>query len=62
VTGFIELYGDQSARRGAGTFYPPDLGLAWVIAPNLQIDVDSYVGLNKAAPDLQAYLGVAHRF
>lgn len=62
VTGYVELYADESARRGAGTFYTVDFGVAWVIAPNLQLDLGTYVGLNKAAPDLQAYVGIARRF
>lgn len=62
VTGYVELYADESARNGVGTFYTLDFGLAWVIAPNLQLDVGTYIGLNKAAPDLQAYVGIARRF
>ncbi len=62
VTGFVELYADQSTRGGPGTFYTLDFGLAWLIAPDLQIDAGTYIGLNRAAPDLQAYIGIAHRF
>jgi hypothetical protein len=62
LTGYVELYADESASRGVGTFYTLDFGLAWVIAPDLQLDLGTYVGLNKAAPDLQAYFGIARRF
>jgi hypothetical protein len=62
LTGYVEFYADESAARGLGNFYTLDFGLAWVIAPNLQIDAGTYIGLNQAAPDLQAYIGVAHRF
>lgn len=62
LTGYVEFYADESARRGVGTFYTLDFGLAWVIAPDLQLDVGTYVGLNQAAPDLQAYFGVSRRF
>ena len=62
VTGYVEFYADQSAPGGSGNFYTLDFGLAWQIAPDLQIDAGTYIGLNRAAPDLQAYIGVAHRF
>jgi len=62
LTGYVELYADESARNGVGTFYTLDFGLAWVIATDLQVDVGTYVGLNQAAPDLQAYFGIARRF
>ncbi len=62
VTGFVEFYADESGSRGPANFYTLDFGLAWQFAPNWQIDAGTYVGLNRAAPDLQAYVGVAHRF
>jgi hypothetical protein len=62
VTGYVEFYADQSAPGGPGNFYTLDFGLAWQIAPDLQIDAGTYIGLNRAAPDLQAYVGIAHRF
>ena len=39
-----------------------DLSLAYLIAPNTQIDTATYIGLNKAAPDLVAYVGLSQRF
>jgi hypothetical protein len=62
VTGFVEFYADESARGGTPNFYTLDFGLAWLIAPDLQIDAGTYIGLNRAAPDLQAYIGIGHRF
>ncbi len=62
LTGYVEFYADQSARGGPGNFYTLDFGLAWLIAPDLQIDAGTYIGLNRAAPDLQVYVGVGHRF
>jgi hypothetical protein len=62
LTGYVEFYADESAHGGVGTFYTLDFGLAWVLAPDLQLDVGTYVGLNKPAPDLQAYFGIARRF
>jgi hypothetical protein len=62
VTGYVEFYADESRRGGPGNFYTLDFGLAWLIAPDLQIDAGTYIGLNRAAPDLQAYVGIGHRF
>jgi hypothetical protein len=62
VTGYVEFYADESARGGTPNFYTLDFGLAWLIAPDLQIDAGTYIGLNRAAPDLQVYIGLGHRF
>jgi hypothetical protein len=62
VTGYIEAYAEESAERGVPNFYTLDLGLAWGFAPDWQLDGGTNIGLNKAAPDLQAYFGLSHRF
>ena len=62
VTGYVEFYADESAAGGTATFYTLDFGLAWQFAPDWQIDGGTYIGLNRAAPDLQTYIGIAHRF
>lgn len=62
VTGFIEFYADAGTERGEKTFYTLDLAAAWVLLPNLQLDIGSNIGLNEAAPTIQAYIGLAARF
>lgn len=36
--------------------------LAYLLASNLQLDTATYIGLNKAAPDFVAYVGISQRF
>jgi hypothetical protein len=62
VTGYVEFYADENTRGGTDTFYTLDFGLAWQFAPDWQIDGGTYIGLNRPAPDLQVYIGMAHRF
>ncbi len=42
--------------------YTLDLALAYALGPNTQIDTATYIGLNKAAPDFVAYIGLSQRF
>ncbi len=42
--------------------YTLDLSLAYQLGANTQFDVATYVGLNKAAPNLVAYAGISRRF
>ena len=49
---------------GTTTQYSADLGAAWIPtqAPNLQLDTGVNLGLNRATPDVQAYVGISRRF
>ena len=38
------------------------LSVAWLAKKQLQFDVGSNIGLNRAAPDVEIYVGVAHKF
>lgn len=38
------------------------LSFGWTPSDNLQLDVGTNAGLNRASPDLEVYLGVARRF
>lgn len=38
------------------------LSFAWQPKDGLQLDIGAIAGLNKASPDLELYLGIAHRF
>lgn len=42
--------------------YTLDLSLAYMLGPNTQLDTATYIGLNKASPDLVAYIGISQRF
>ncbi|MCX7356493.1 MAG: transporter [Alphaproteobacteria bacterium] len=62
LTGYVEFFSQESAESGSKNIYTFDTALAYVIAPNLQFDIGTNIGLNKAAPDIQAYVGVSKRF
>jgi hypothetical protein len=62
LTGYVEFFAAESAESGSKNIYTFDAAVAYVVAPNLQFDIGTNVGLNKAAPDIQAYIGVSKRF
>jgi hypothetical protein len=39
-----------------------DVGLIYQLTPNLAVDVNSFFGLTRGAPDLNIFGGVAMRF
>jgi hypothetical protein len=65
VTLSLELWGDANFDP-TGTVRQAsfDLGAAWIPAkmPNFQLDGGVNLGLNRATPGAQAYLGVSRRF
>jgi Putative MetA-pathway of phenol degradation len=65
VTASLEVWGDANVDP-AGTVKQAsfDLGAAWIPAkaPNFQLDGGVNLGLNRATPGAQAYLGVSRRF
>jgi hypothetical protein len=48
----------------AGTVrqYSADAAAAYLVAPNMQIDAGANFGLNREAPDVELYAGIALRF
>jgi hypothetical protein len=65
VTLSAELWGDANFDpSGTVTQASFDLGAAWIPAkaPNFQLDGGVNLGLNRATPGVQAYVGVSHRF
>jgi hypothetical protein len=65
VTLSFEIWGDVNFDP-AGTVRQAsfDLGAAWIPAksPNFQLDGGVNLGLNRATPGVQAYVGVSRRF
>ena len=60
-----ELWGDANFDpSGTVSQASFDLGAAWIPAkqPDLQFDGGVNLGLNKATPGVQAYVGISHRF
>jgi hypothetical protein len=60
-----EIWGDANFDP-TGTVYQAsfDLGASWIPAtlPTLQLDGGVNLGLNRATPGVQAYVGISHRF
>jgi len=65
VTASAEVWGDVNFDpSGTVSQMSFDLGAAWIPAkwPNFQLDGGVNLGLNRATPAAQAYLGVSRRF
>lgn len=62
VTGTAEFYSSLSTEPHAPDVYTADLALAYLVDPNTQLDVGTNLGLNRGAPGVQVYSGIAHRF
>jgi hypothetical protein len=66
VTGYIELWGQAdndptNATRQASL----DLSVSWIAwaeRPNLQLDAGTNIGLTRATPRAQLYIGISQRF
>ncbi len=57
----VEIW-NQVQSTHIPTQYTLDLSLAYLLGPNTQLDTATYIGLNKAAPDFVAYVGLSQRF
>ena len=65
VTVSLEVWGDSNFDpTGTVNQASFDLGAAWIPAksPNFQLDGGVNLGLNRATPGAQAYIGVSRRF
>lgn len=61
--GFVELSGQQLARRHhGGNVVTGDIGLAYLLTNSVQIDTAAAWGLSKAAPDFGWTVGLSVRF
>ena len=62
VTAAIELALDFPGDRNIGPRHTIDPSLQWLVTPSLQLDVGIYIGLTKAAPDWNPYIGISFRY
>ena len=62
LTATVEFYSSVLTERHTPDVYTFDTALAYLVQPDLQLDVGANIGLNRGAPDYQVYSGVAHRF
>ena len=62
VSGFVEFYSSVSTESGSewiGTF---DTGLTYMLTDDIQLDAGIYIGLTRAADDINPFLGISWRF
>ena len=62
LTAYGELYSTIGTDKRSPAVYTADFALAYLITDTLQVDVGTNIGLNHAAPNLQAYTGISQRF
>ena len=58
----IEFFSSVGTDPFTPAVYTLDLGLAYLVAPNVQLDAGANFGLTKASPDLNVYTGITARF
>ena len=61
LTASIEFTSIVNADRLTPDTYTFETALAYLVTPTTQLDLDGFVGLNRAALDFQVAAGVAHR-
>lgn len=62
LTASVEFTSVVNADRLTPDIYTVESALAYLVTPTTQLDLEGFVGLNRAAPELQVAAGVAHRF
>jgi hypothetical protein len=63
VTAYVELWADYNNDPIVKTTQVSfDTAVAWVVVPNVQLDVGANFGLTSATPALQVYTGLSQRF
>jgi hypothetical protein len=63
LTGTVELQAvldEDPSGKTTQTF--ASASLAWLVGKNTQFDIGEVTGLNGDSPDVEVYLGIAHRF
>jgi Putative MetA-pathway of phenol degradation len=66
VTGYVELWGQADNDPASPTKQASlDLSVSWIVwasLPNLQFDMGTNIGLTRATPKAQVYVGISQRF
>ncbi|HVU28399.1 MAG TPA: transporter [Verrucomicrobiae bacterium] len=62
LSGFLEFFSNFSTERHAGWIGTVDTGLEYLITKNIQLDLDCYFGVTRAAPDFNPFAGITWRF
>ena len=62
LTASVEVTSVVNADRATPDTATFETALAYLVTPDTQLDLEGFVGLDRAAPDFQVAGGVAHRF
>ena len=62
LSGFLEFAGNFSTEDHSSWMGTVDTGLEYLVAKNIQLDLDCYFGVTHAAPDFNPFAGIAWRF
>ena len=62
LTAAIDVAVEGSSERKTSTQVSLDPALAYKVTKNLQLDAGIYIGLNRATPRTQSYVGISYRF
>lgn len=62
LSGYLEFYNAVSSRDGYPWVGTIDVGLIYQVTPNFSVDVNSFFGVTRSAPDDNVFLGFARRF
>ena len=58
----IEFFSSVGTDANTPPIYTLDTALIYLLTPNVQLDAGVDFGLNKAAPNLQVFMGLSQRF
>jgi hypothetical protein len=62
LDGYAEFFSEVSTETGARWIGTVDFGLTYKLTTNIQLDTGINIGVTKAAPDLNPFVGVSWRF
>jgi hypothetical protein len=63
LTAYVELWADYNDDPVVKTTQLSfDMAVAWIVVPNVQLDVGANFGLTGATPAIQIYAGLSQRF
>jgi hypothetical protein len=62
LSGYAEFYSEVSTESGAAWIGTVDFGLTYQLSADIQLDSGINIGVTKAAPDLNPFVGLSWRF
>lgn len=62
LSGYVEFYNAVSSGHDHPWVGTVDTGLIYQATPNFSVDVNSFFGVTKSAPDFNVFVGFARRF